>query len=79
MEEAVGWTIKLNRQKNSQLKNFFLEGIKALQGLILKIEDFVNQRRQVENLQKNLPLLRFEKDKLIGIQMLIMEQVLFLF
>ena len=58
-----------------QLKQFFLEGIKALQGLILKIEDFVNQRRQVEKLQKNLPLLRFEKDKLIGIQMLIMEQV----
>lgn len=61
------------------MKHFFLEGTKALQGLILKIEDFVNQRQQVEKLQRNLPLLRFEKDKLIGIQMLIIEQVFFCF
>ncbi len=58
-----------------QLKEFFLEALKSLQGLTLKIEDFANQKREFEKLQRSLPLLRLEKEKLIGIQMLIMEQV----
>lgn len=70
--------LEVFRIKMMKLRRFLLSSLKKISGIILKIEDFIEQKEHIDRILQNLPCFRIHKENLELIYQVLIDQKLIL-